>query len=136
MITFKSQQGEAEPSREWKNGVLTLPGYVILCFSTSNCLIFTLRMTQGDHISNFTPSSVPSSEMPLGKSHPQEETRPSRYFVPPEQSLIIPLLGNPHQHPPGLWRSELTAESEHCLWERKGKAAINKQLIASGAFSY
>lgn len=89
------------------------------------------------HSGMIKPSSVPSSEMSLGKSKPQEETRPSRYFVPPWTKSYYTIA----------WKSTPASTRALEIWAdcwkwtlsagKKGEnTSINKQLIASGAFRY
>ena len=55
------------------------------------------------------------------RSNRERGTRPHQEVPSPCRKLCyIPLTGNPLQHPPGLWRSELTAESERYLQGEKG----------------
>ena len=72
---------------------------------------------RGDLTSSACPFSWDLDE----RSNRERGTRPHQEVPSPCRKLCyIPLTGNPLQHPPGLWRSELTAESERYLQGEKG----------------
>lgn len=85
--------------------------------------VYGLRLSlPTSHWTNKYPfSSVPVSwDCLRRRSQERGKPRPHQQVLPFSPSFAIPLLGNPLQHPPGLWRSELTAESERYLQGEKG----------------